>query len=79
MSVELVAAGREPDYGDGVTIYRHTFDGFLIRTHRTVRTTPAGWVYGIHDDAGQYVVGYASTQTDALAAAVAYIRGPVAA
>lgn len=72
----LVPAGREPDHGDGVTIYRHTLDGFTIRTHRTVRTSPAGWVYGVHDETGQYAYGYAPTQRAALDAAVEYVTGP---
>lgn len=67
------AAGREADHGDGVTIYRHTLDGFLIRTHRTVRVSPAGWVYGVHDETGQYTYGYASTQREALERAASYI------
>lgn len=70
------AAGREPDHGDGVTIYRHTLAGFTIRTHRTVRSTPAGWVYGIHDDDGQHTYGYADTQSGALNAAAIDILGP---
>jgi hypothetical protein len=47
-------AGREPDRGDGVTVYRHTVNGFTVRTHRTVRTTPAGWVYGVYDHTAAY-------------------------
>lgn len=79
------AAGRAPDYGDGVTIYRHTLRGFTIHTHRTVRVSPAGWVYGVYDgvnaagDAiGQYTYGYASTQRDALRDASHYVIAPCA-
>lgn len=74
-------AGREADRGDGVTIYRHTLEGFLIRTHRTVRVSPAGWVFGVYDPGtvgddnygAQYTYGYASTQSDALRQATHYI------
>ena len=70
------AAGREPDYGDGVTIYRHTYDGFVIRTHRTVRVSPAGWVFGVYDESGaQYTYGYTTTQREALSTGVHYIMG----
>jgi hypothetical protein len=73
-------AGREPDRGDGVTVYRHTVNGFTVRTHRTVRTTPAGWVYGVYDHtaaydaaAAQYTCGYAPTKGAALRAASHYV------
>lgn len=70
---KATAIGRE-DHGDGVTIYRHEVDGFLIRTHRTVRVSPAGWVYGVYDSAGgQYTYGYAPTQREALRAASHYV------
>ena len=71
--------GKEPDHGDGVAIYRHEHNGFLVRTHRTVRTSPAGWVYAVYDgthdddDGDQYTVGYAPTQRAALAIAAAFI------
>lgn len=77
-------AGREADRGDGVTIYRHIVDGVLIRTHRTVRVSPAGWVYGVYDgpanspddDYGsQYTYGYAPTQREALQEASHYVIG----
>jgi hypothetical protein len=68
-------AGREPDHGDGIIIYRHTYRGFTLRTHRTVRTTPVGWVYGVHDEHGQYTYGYKPTQREALDAAAHYVHG----
>lgn len=82
--MKAAPAGRESDRGDGVTIYRHTVEGFLIRTHRTVRVSPAGWVYGVYDpgagrgddDYGtQYTYGYEPTQREALRAASHYVIG----
>lgn len=68
--------GKLPDAGDGVTIYVHGLHGFAIHTHRTVRTTPAGWVWGVYDETGQYAYGYAGTRGDAVTDAADYITGP---
>lgn len=70
-------AGQEPDHGDGVKIYRHEFDGLIIRTHRTVRSTPAGWVWAVYtpDMSTQLAQGYQSTQRDALSEAAHRVTG----
>lgn len=61
--------GRErPEPGD-VVIHEHGIAGAIIRTHRTVRTSPAGWVYQIRR--GDWCeVGYTRTQREALQVAV---------
>lgn len=61
--------GRErPEPGD-VVIHEHGIAGAIIRTHRTYRTSPAGWVYQVrHGDWCE--VGYTQTQREALAVAV---------
>jgi hypothetical protein len=65
--------GKLPDHGDGIIIYVHGLHGFVIHTHRTFRVSPAGWVWAVLDELGQYAYGYTTTQRDALAAASAYI------
>jgi hypothetical protein len=68
--------GKLPDPGDGTRIYVHGFHGFAIHTHRTVRTSPAGWVFGVYDENGQYTYGYEPTQRQALQTAAHFIAGP---
>lgn len=38
---------RETDPDFGITIHEHGIAGAVIRTHRTHRVSPAGWVYNI--------------------------------
>lgn len=53
----------------GITIHEHGIAGAIIKTHRTYRVSPAGWVYNIRrGDWSQ--VGYTRTQREALAVAV---------
>lgn len=47
-------------------VYRHEFEGLVIRTHRTYRVSPAGWVWEVLINDTQVVQGYAPTQRDAL-------------
>jgi len=42
-------------HGDGIVIYNHEHNGHLVRTHRTVRTSPAGWVWAVHDEHGNQI------------------------
>jgi hypothetical protein len=52
-------------HGDGVTIHEHGIGGAIIRTHRTHRVSPAGWVYRIaRGDWSE--AGYTRTQREAL-------------
>jgi len=69
--------GQEQDHGDGVKIYRHSFDGLILRTHRTVRTSPAGWVWAVYtaDMSTQLALGFKSTQRDALSEAAHRVSG----
>lgn len=61
--------GRERPEPDDVVIHEHGIGGAIIKTHRTVRTSPAGWVYQIRR--GSWCeVGYTRTQREALAVAV---------
>lgn len=55
----------------GLVLTDHGIAGAVIRTHRTWRTSPAGWVYRVRFGDWESV-GYERTQRDALyAAAVA--------
>lgn len=64
------------DYGDGVPIYRHMFDGVAIHTHRTTNTSPAGWVWAVYTLGGpQLAWGYASTRRKALETAAHRVTG----
>lgn len=57
------------DHGDGVTVHEHGVAGAVITTHRTVRTSPAGWVWRV--TRGDWTeLGYVRTQREALAVAV---------
>lgn len=67
--------GQESDHGDGVKIYRHLFAGLVIRTHRTVRTSPAGWVWSVELSGKQVTFGYAPTQRQALGEAAHRMSG----
>lgn len=56
-------------YEDGITIHEHGIGGAIIKTHRTHRVSPAGWVYSVRR--GDWSeVGYVNTQREALAVAV---------
>lgn len=56
-------------YGDGVTVHEHGIAGAVITTHRTYRTSPAGWVWRV--TRGHWTdYGYVSRQSEALAVAV---------
>lgn len=60
---------REKDPDWGITIHEHGVAGAIIKTHRTHRVSPAGWVYNIRR--GDWSeVGYTTTQREALAVAV---------
>ena len=60
---------RETDADWGLTIHEHGIAGAVIKTHRTYRTSPAGWVYNI--TRGDWCeVGYTRTQREALRVAV---------
>lgn len=60
---------RETDPDWGITIHEHGISGAVIRTHKTHRTSPAGWVYSIRR--GEWSeVGYTRTQREALQVAV---------
>ena len=60
---------REKDADWGLTIHEHGIAGAVIKTHRTYRTSPAGWVYNI--TRGDWCeVGYTRTQREALRVAV---------
>lgn len=56
-------------YEDGITIHEHGIAGAIIKTHRTYRTSPAGWVYQVRRGDWQ-LVGYTRSQREALAVAV---------
>jgi hypothetical protein len=75
MSTAPSYCGKLPDDGSGPRIYVHGLHGFAIHTHRTWRVSPAGWVYGVYDENGQYTYGYEPTQREALSAAARYIYG----
>lgn len=54
---------------DGITIHEHGVAGAIIKTHRTYRTSPAGWVYQVRR--GDWCeVGYTRRQSEALEVAV---------
>lgn len=56
-------------HGDGVTIHEHGISGAIIKTHRTHRVSPAGWVYSIvRGDWSEW--GYVRTQREGLQVAV---------
>lgn len=60
---------RQADPGGHVTIHEHGIAGAVIKTHRTHRVSPAGWVYNIAF--GEWCeVGYTRTQREALQVAV---------
>lgn len=61
--------GRETEPAHGITIHEHGIAGAVIRTHRTHRVSPAGWVYSIVRGEWREVV-YTRTQREALAVAV---------
>ena len=71
--------GKERKLGDDVVIYRHEHNGHVVRTHRTVRTSPAGWVWTVYNAQTYRRVnqGYASTQRQALWDAEMVIDNPV--
>ena len=56
-------------------VYRHAFEGVVIRTHRTHRTSPAGWVWAVVMQDRQQVMGYAPTQRQALQEAAHRVSG----
>lgn len=59
---------RKPDVWVG-TIHEHGIAGAVITTHRTYRTSPAGWVYRVtRGDWSE--LGYTQTQREALQVAV---------
>ena len=74
---QLQALGKEPpvDGWEDLPVYRHAFDGVVIRTHRTYRTSPAGWVWAIIIGDRQQTMGYAPTQRQALQEAAHRISG----
>lgn len=74
---EVRSLGKEaPVEGwEHLPVYLHLFDGVIIRTHRTYRTSPAGWVWGVHIDGRQQVMGYAPTQKQALQEAAHRVSG----
>lgn len=57
-------------------VYRHEFEGVVIRTHRTHRVSPAGWVWAVLLNDKQVAQGYADTQRMALSEAAHRISGP---
>lgn len=60
--------GREKIDGFPV-VHEHGIAGAVIRTHRTYRSSPAGWVYQLRR--GDWCeVGYTGTQREALGVAV---------
>lgn len=60
---------RETEPAHGIVIHEHGIAGAIIKTHRTHRVSPAGWVYNIQR--GDWCeVGYTRTQREALAVAV---------
>ena len=62
----LARSKSEPE---GIAIHEHGVAGAVIRTHRTYRTSPAGWVYSV--TRGDWsTVGYTRTQREALEVAV---------
>jgi hypothetical protein len=74
--------GRFKSDPEGLTIHEHGIAGAVIRTHRTHRVSPAGWVYQVRR--GDWCeVGYTRTQREALAVAAGRLcravdRGEVA-
>jgi len=60
---------RETDSDWGITFHEHGIAGAIIRTHKTHRVSPAGWVYSIaRGDWSE--MGYTRTQREALEVAV---------
>lgn len=60
---------RETDPDWGTVMHEHGIAGAVILTHRTYRSSPAGWVYRItRGDWSEW--GYTQTQREALAVAV---------
>lgn len=56
-------------HGDGVTIHYHGISGAIIKTHKTYRVSPAGWVYSV--TRGDWSTwGYVRTQREGLMVAV---------
>lgn len=74
---QVQSLGKEApvDGWEDFPIYRHAFDGVVIRTHRTYRTSPAGWVWAVIIGDRQQVTGYAPTQRQALQEAAHRISG----
>lgn len=60
--------GKEPpvEGWEHLPVYRHMFDGLVIRTHRTHRVSPAGWVWAVLINDTQVAMGYQPTQRLAL-------------
>jgi hypothetical protein len=56
---------REDPDGSGITIHTHNLAGAEVRTHRTYRVSPAGWVYAVTFGTW-HTMGYARTQRESL-------------
>lgn len=67
-----------PQYGDDLPIYRHLWieGGCILRTHRTVRVSPAGWCVAVVLNGGSHFLGYADTQKKALQMGAHMLSGP---
>lgn len=70
--------GKEPpvEGWEHLPVYRHSFEGVVIRTHRTHRVSPAGWVWAVILSDKQVAQGYAATQRAALNEAAHRMSGP---